>query len=285
MSRITVPFVQGFNNVAVGGMATTKLPRNARYFALFLQYKTNANQANIEADLTQIRLKVNSKVVRQFSAAELFKINAHLGFTFTAGMVPIWLADPRRKTPEGEEFFSWLIYEELGILDLEIEVDISGAAVAPTLTGLMAYDFQRPADQFKNPALRTVMHWVRSPIVCAAAAPVNAPLSPPNIIPAVSGWLHKLHAFDAVITQIILNQAQTPFYNVTDVQLPALIQPYGLAKQANTMHADIDYNCQYVDGLYIPSVASLNAQFVASGAAAGNQFILIQEIRKNFDPA
>jgi len=76
MARQLTNFTQGFNNVAAGGMATTKLPRNRRYHALFLQYKTNAAQATIEADITQIRLLVNSKVIRAFSAAELNLINA-----------------------------------------------------------------------------------------------------------------------------------------------------------------------------------------------------------------
>jgi len=283
MSRLITPLTQSFNNVAAGGMATTKLPRNRRYHGLILQYKTNAAQATIEADLTQIRIKVNSKVVRAFSAAELNLVNAMNGITFSLGLIPIWFSDPKRRTPEGEEFLALLAYEDLGVGDVEIEVDIAGGAVAPTLGGLQIFDYARPADQFAKPELRTVMHWLRKVTPCAAAAPLTAPLTPPNYFPAVNGWLHRVHAFDAVITQIQIMNGETPFWDSTTVQLPAVLQPYGFSKQAATMHAVLDADAQYVDGVYIPAVPSLSARFVASGAATGNQFVSIQEIRKPLD--
>lgn len=285
MSRLITPLTQSFNNVAASGMATTKLARNRRFHGFILQYKTNAAQATIEADLTQIRIKVNSKVVRAFSAAELFLINAMNGLTFSAGLIPIWFSEPKRRTPEGEEFLALLAYEKLGVGDVEIEVDIAAGAVAPTLTGLQIFDYAQPVDQVAKPELRTVMHWLRKVTPCAAAAPLTAPLSPPDFFPAVNGFLHRLHAFDAVITQIQLMNGETPFWDATSVQLPAVLNPYGFTKQANTMHAVIDANAQYVDGLYIPSVPSLSARFVASAAATGNQFVSIQEIRKPLDLA
>lgn len=283
MPRQLTPFTQSFNNVAAGGMATTKSPRNRRIFGWMLQYKTNAAQATIEADLTQIRIKVNSKVIRAFSAAELFLINALNGYTFTAGMVPIWFAEPRRATPEGSEYLALLAYEDLGVGDVEIEVDIDAAAVAPTLTGTQIFDYAKPADQVAKPELRTVMHWLRKVTPCAAAAPLTAPLTPPDYFPNVNGFLHRLHAFDAVVTQIQLMNGETPFWDATTVQLPALLQPYGLTKQANTMHAVVDASNQYVDGIYIPAVPSLSARFITSAAATGNQFVSIQEIRKPLD--
>ncbi len=283
MPRQITPFTQSFNNVAAGGMATTKLPRNRRYHGLILQYKTNANQATIEADLTQIRIKVNSKVVRAFSAAELNLVNAFNGYTFQAGLVPIWFSEPRRRTPEGEEYLALLAYEDLGVGDVEIEVDIAGAAVAPTLNGIQVWDYAKPADQVARPELRTVMHWLRKVTPCGAAFPLTAPLTPPDYFPAINGWLHRVHAFDAVVTQIQLLNGETPFWDMTGVQLPGVIQPYGLAKQASTMHAAIDADAQYVDGVYIPSVPSLSARFITSGAATGNQFVSIQEIRKPLD--
>jgi len=284
MPRIPVPLNQGFTPVAAGQTAVATLPKNCRIHAVYLQYKTNANQATMEADLTQIRVKVNEKVVRACSAAELFKINAGFyGAAFSAGMAPIFFTDPKRVTPEGSEFLSLLGYEDLGVKSVKIEVDIAGGAAAPTLTALVAFDNQKPADQFARADLRTVMHWMRTSVPCLAAAPLTGPLSPPNLIPAVAGWLHRMHAFDVVVTQILLNQQQTPLWNVTDVQLPVLLTPYGFAKQANTMHAVPDYDGQYVDGIFIPAIPDLGVQFVTSGAATGNAFSLIQEIRKPLD--
>lgn len=299
MSRQITPFVQGFNNVAAGGMATTRLPRNRRYHALALQYKTNAAQATIEADLTQIRILVNNKTVRTFSAVELFAISAFCGFTFQLGMLPIFFSDPRRRTPEGEEFLAWLAYEAVGVGDIEIQVDISGGAAAPTLTGIQSFDYERPFDQFADvlpasfgasdqqrvnaPMLRSVMHWVRKIVNCNAAFTAASPLSPVNTIPSVNGWLHKVHAFDPVVTGIAFRNGETPFYGLNSVQLNTFIQPYGMAKQANVMHAAIDNDQQYVDGIYIPVLPSLTIDFTTSAAATANQFVLQQEIRKPFD--
>jgi len=283
MSRLITPLTQSFNAVAASSTATTKLARNRRYHGLILQYKTNAAQATIEADIAQIRIKVNSKVVRAFSAAELNLINAMNGLTFSLGLIPIWFSEPKRATPEGEEFLALLAYEDLGVGDVEVEVDIAAGAVAPTLTGLQIFDYAKPADQVARPELRTVMHWLRKVTPCAAAAPLTAPLTPPDYFPAVNGFLHRVHAFDAVITQIQIMNGETPFWDATTVQLPALLNPYGFTKQAATFHALIDANRQYVDGVYIPAVPSLSARFVASGAATGDQFVSIQEIRKPLD--
>ena len=117
--RFYQPFPTSFGgNIAASGMATITVPANRRIHRIDLQYKTNANQATIEADLTQIRLKVNSKVVRTFSATEANVIALQNGITFQAGILPILLSEPRRRTPEGEEFLAWLNYAALGIQDL-----------------------------------------------------------------------------------------------------------------------------------------------------------------------
>lgn len=272
-----------FNNVAVGGTATTRVPRNARYHAFFLQYKTNANQATIEADITEVRIKVNGKIIRQASAAQINIINAMNGIAFNAGMLPIIFSEPRRRTPEGEEYLALLAYEALGVGDVDIEVDISGAAAAPTLGGLMYFDYQRPADQFANADLRTVMHWMRKVTPCAAAFGASAPLTPPAFFPPVRGWLHRVHHFDPVVTQNILRNGQTPFWNATTVQLPALLGLSAMAKQANTFHAVLDATQQYGDGFPLFSAPDLAIDIVTSGAATGNQFVSLQEIRKALD--
>lgn len=280
--------IPAFANVAAGSMATTRLLRNQRILAMFLQYKTNASQATIEADITEIRILVNGKVVRQFSAAQLNIINALNGVAFTLGIIPIYFAEPKRRTPEGEEYLALLAYEDLGVGDVDIQVDIAGGAAAPTLTGWLSMDYQRPADQITGPNaadLRTVMHWMRRVTQCNAAAPVGAPLTPPNFFPNVRGWLHRVHAFDAVITQAILRKGQTPFWNQTTVQLPAMFNGYGMAKQANTFSLCLDHTQQYGDGYLLTQAPDLAIDFVASGAAGGNQFTSLIEVRKALDGA
>lgn len=297
--RSETTLLPAFNAVAASSTATTRLPRNRRYHALYLQYKTNANQATIQADISQIRIKVNSKVVRQFSATQLYTINALNGIAFSAGMIPIYFSEPRRRTPEGEEYLALNAYELLGVGDVDIEVDIAAGAVAPTLSGVMEFDYQRPADVWADipgavpgatdaqkalaPSLRTFMHWLPKVTPCNAAFTAAAPLTPANFFPAVAGWIHRVHSFDAVITQNILRDGDTPFWNLTTVQATAVLLSHALTIQANTFSLVLDSTQQYVDGLFIPSVANLGLDFVTSGAATGNQFNSIIELRKPLD--
>lgn len=283
MRQFTI--LPAFNIVAAGSTSVLRLPRNRRYHAIFLQYKTNAAQATIEADLTAIRVKVNGKIVREFSAAQLYVILGLNGIAFTLGMVPILFSEPKRRTPEGEEYLALNAYETLGIGDVDIEVDVAGGAAAPTLAAFASFDFERPADVHANPLLQTVMHWVKRVTPCAAAFPVAAPLTPANYFPNVNGWLHRAHFFDAVMTQGILRTGATPRWNATTVQIPALLIPYGLTKQANTFHMALDADQQYVNGLYLPSEPSLELDIVASGAAGGNAITSIIEVRKLLDRA
>lgn len=288
-------------NIAASGMATNKVPRNRRVFRVDLVYKTNANQATIEADLTQIRLKVNSKVVRTFSATEANAIALLNGIPFTAGILPILLAEPKRRTPEGEEFLAWLMYEQLGVGDFDIEVDIGAGAAAPTLVAKYEFDFEKPFDQVADlipapgitptpsqianaPILRRVMHWNRKNIPCAAAFPSTGKLAPADFFPVVDGHLHRVHCFDPVVTQVdLVDGAGNILQTYDTVSLPARLQQFGLAKVANVMSHVVDFTTQLSDGLYMPSVRGLAMQFVTNAAATGNAFSVIQEIRKAFD--
>lgn len=288
-------------NIAASGMATNKVPRNRRVHRIDLVYKTNAAQATIEADLTQIRLKVNSKVVRTFSATEANAIALLNGIPFTAGILPILLAEPKRRTPEGEEYLSWLMYEALAVGDFDIEVDIGGAAAAPTLIAKYEFDFEKPFDQVCDrigapgitptaeqiiaaPRLRRVMHWNRKNVQCAAAFPSTGKLAPAEFFPVLDGHLHRVHAFDPVVTQMdLVDGAGNIIQSFDTVSLPARLQQYGMAKVANVMSCVVDFTTQLSDGLYMPAYRGLALQFVTSAAATGNQFSVIQEIRKNFD--
>lgn len=286
---------------AISTTVSTKLPRNRRYFGINLQFKTNDSQANIQSAITEIRLLINSKVVRTFSATQLFLMSALNSRAFTLGMIPIRFAEPWRRTPEGEEYLCLNAFEALGVGDVEIQVDISAAIAAPTLTGDMIFDYQRPADVWADipgavpnatdaqkaraRSLRTFMHWLRKGTQCATAFPASTPLSPANFVPSVDGFLHRIHAFDAVVTAVNLRQAETPFWKSTDVKLAQLLIDGGLVKQAATFSVVLDSNQQYSDGLYIPSMPDLAVDFITSGAATGSNFASILEIRKSIDGA
>ena len=134
---VTTP---NFNGVAAGQTATVQLPvGNITYHKLILAYNTsvagNGSQANTEAHITQVRLKLNGKIQRVFSAKQLDTINAFYGRSFqtraTLGYLEIFFSEPWRRTPQGEDALAW------GTADLatfQVEVDLAAAATAPVLT-------------------------------------------------------------------------------------------------------------------------------------------------------
>ena len=123
-----------FNAVAAGQTAIVSLPTNGTYFAIKLFYSTGtaggANQANMEAEITQVRLKLNGVVQRTFTARELFDINAFHGKGFETGVLSIFLAEPWRPEIFGEDGLAWGMG---GVQTFTVEVDIAAGATNPTL--------------------------------------------------------------------------------------------------------------------------------------------------------
>lgn len=123
-------FITTINGVAAGNTATINLPPGKRIKDVFLIYKTNANQATIEADLTQIKLLINGQPMRTMSSAQIFVKEAHAGRAFQAGIVPIRFRDPGASTDAHEDLTALNTFR---IASATIEVTIAGAANAPTL--------------------------------------------------------------------------------------------------------------------------------------------------------
>lgn len=102
MSTRIVERARNFNAVAAGQTATLNLPATRIYHGVRLVYTTvtagGATQANMEAELTEIRIKVNGKVQRRLSAAHIFALNAYRGKAFETGLLPIFFSEPWRRT-------------------------------------------------------------------------------------------------------------------------------------------------------------------------------------------
>lgn len=128
-------FVQlpSFNAVAAGSTATLSVPLTATYRAIWLQYAESgvlANQATMEAAIAEIRVKLNGRIQRRMTGADLIMLNAFNSLPFTAGFLPIVFAERQRRTADAEDALGW------GTLDLQtfqVEVDIASGATAPTL--------------------------------------------------------------------------------------------------------------------------------------------------------
>ncbi len=125
----------GFNGVAPSGTATIDLPTIGVYEQVTLIYGTatagGPTQANMEAEIKEIRVKLNGKVQRRISAKQLFLLNAsYVNTPIMDGRLPIYLAEPHRRTAQGELALAWGM---LNVNSFQIEVDIDAGANSPTL--------------------------------------------------------------------------------------------------------------------------------------------------------
>jgi hypothetical protein len=129
----------GFNGVASGQTASISMPVGGiTYHKLQLSYfctnAGNGNQANAEAHLTEMRLKLNGKIQRRFSARDLDSINALFNRSFqangTSAVMEMYFSKPWARTPRNEDVLAWGMND---VASFQLEVDIAAAATGPTL--------------------------------------------------------------------------------------------------------------------------------------------------------
>lgn len=123
-------FITAINGVAAGNVATVQLPAGTRIKDLFLIYKTNANQATIEADITRLVLNINGQPRRSCTPAQIFVKEAHAGRAFQAGMIPYRFREPSASDDRTEDLTALNTFR---LASATLEVTIAGGATAPTL--------------------------------------------------------------------------------------------------------------------------------------------------------
>lgn len=130
-------FITAINGVAAGNVATVQLPAGARIKDLFLVYKTNANQATIESDITRVVLNINGQPRRTMTPNQIFVKEAHSGRAFQAGMIPIRFRDPGASDDRTEDLTALNTFR---LASATIEVTIAGGATSPTLEAYACFD-------------------------------------------------------------------------------------------------------------------------------------------------
>jgi hypothetical protein len=145
-------------NVAASSTALIELPVGPRYHYLVLEHGFASGTNTIvgaEANITDIKVKVNGRVQRQFNASELRDLNILNGTAYdcqglpnTAPGVsfPIFFAEPWRKSPGDQDALAW---PTAGWQSLQVEVTL-GAASTPTLQVHGVVDDYTPADPTKT---------------------------------------------------------------------------------------------------------------------------------------
>lgn len=278
MFRRTVP-IANVTGVAAGQTATMDLPLGRRYHTILLNYSEGgvaANQATMDAAITGIRIIVNSRTQRQYTAAELRVLNAVNGapFAFQAGVLPIFFAEPWRRTPQGEDLLAWPAYPELGTNSLQIEVDIAVGRVGPALSAKAVIDQIDPKQVPFGPIITT-----RRRVVTPGAAGVFTLLDMPKDL----GNYRAIHCFETAANDISGIKAtidQLVAYDRTDAENTALLNIGGYVPQASLFHVVFDEDRRWADGLpMVKSDGKLVSEFTLEfDMAVANPFTLIAEM-------
>lgn len=230
---VTMP---NFNAVAANQTATIDLPVNDIYHGLKITYGTatagGPNLANMQAEILEIRLKIDGKTQRRMTGSELFAINAYHGIPFSTGIIPIFFSEPWRRTPPGEESLAWGMGD---VSTFQIEIDI-GAATTPSLSCLAV--IQKGA---RN--MGPISKWRRYVIPVSAIGIVNV-----TTLPKQDAYL-ALHANSLVCSDIEIKVDQEEVFKATLAQATELYAEQGFAMQTGFFTVDFAYTGQISDSL------------------------------------
>ena len=275
MFRRTVP-IANIQGVAAGQVATIDLPTDRRYHAIFLRYTesgTAVTSANMDAAITSIVIKVNSRTQREYTAAELRVLNAVNGadFAFQNGVLPIFFSEPWRRTPGGEDALAWPMFAQNGIQSFQIEVTIAAGRTAPALSG------KAVVDQVMAPL---------GPIVTTRRR--NVPVSATGVttlldMPRNLGDYNSLHCFEATANDIAgvrVTVDQLIAFDRRDAENTAFLTVNGYVPQAALFHVIFDENRRVGDGLpLLRADKTLASEFTLEfDMAVAAQFILVAQM-------
>ena len=234
------------NGVSAGQTATIDLPvGNLVYHSLLLRYQTStaggATKTNIEAEIDEVRLKVNGKVQRVFSAAQLYLMNAfngrpaadYAGDASNPGTLPIFFGEPWRRTAQGEDALAW------GMADVDtfqVEIDIASGATSPTL------DSKVIVDHVGRP-MGPIVKWRRF------QQPISATGITTNTnLPRNDDYL-GLFGFSANIADVEVKIDQLESYKLTAAEQIDLQLAHGKTPQTGLFAVDFDFTDRVAETL------------------------------------
>lgn len=206
-----------FNAVGAGQTATLELPvGDLAYHSLQVVYGTGtaggASQANMESEITGVRIKIDGKVQRTFTAEQLFDINAVKGVGFNTGILPILFSEPQLRTVAGEEALSWGTGD---ISTFSLEIDIDSGATSPTLSA------KAEVSRVRRP-MGPIVKWKRFTVPITASGIRNL-----TNLPKADAYF-ALHAFSTDIDDVEVQVDQREVFKATTAEMDALYDKHGV---------------------------------------------------------
>jgi len=206
-----------FNAVAANQTATLDLPvGDLTYHGVVLYYDTatsgGPSQANVESEISRVRVKVNGKTQVELTGAQLVAINTLYGrpFMFSAdgAWLPIYFSPLGRKSrsAQGEDALAWGTAD---VATLQIEVDIGGAT-SPTLAArVLVDDIRRPM----GPIVK-----FRPFVVPVSATGITTVTTFPR-----NDDYYALHCFSSVLDDVEVKVDQRELFKLTAAQIDYLL--------------------------------------------------------------
>jgi len=137
---VNLPTISGWNGTAAGAFAahtiTIDCPVGPRYHEIWIEANAGAAKKLLVDLLGEIRIKINGRVQRVFTAAELNKLNVLNGAQYaclggltnaTLAALPIYFAEPWRENIDTQDGLAWGTGD---VSTFQIEIDITGYAGA-----------------------------------------------------------------------------------------------------------------------------------------------------------
>lgn len=230
-----------FNSIGAGQKATLSLPVGAlAYHQLRLNYGTTTvggpTRANMEAEIESVRINLDGVTQREFTAAELFKINAYHGHAVRDGSLPIFFSEPWRRTVQGEDVLAWRVGD---ISTFQVEVEIAAGASAPTLDARAIYD-DIPV---KGSAMGPVVKWRRFNINNSATGIRNFTDFPKQ------NPYYAIHCFTGNINDVRVETDQRVWWDMKEAQMIDFLIDQGFTPQTDMYHIDFAPTARVADVL------------------------------------
>ena len=230
-------------NVSAGSTATITLPKDVRYHGILLEYDTDtlggATEANMETEITEVRINIDNVTQRKFSAAQLFDINRSkgkdpvVGNGTKPGYLPIFFSEPQRETSFEREQSAWGM---VGVNDFDIEIDIANnSGQTPSLKGIaIVDDVQEPP--------KGIVKWKRNVITVGATGELPYSFSTERGDSYQGLYLFEGTAGD--IGDLLLEWDGVKMHKLGEYQNEALLKTFadGFSFVSGVYHIPLDMN-------------------------------------------
>jgi len=280
------------SGVAVAKTATFDIPIGPRYKVIWLEAGDTAKDLVTDI-IGDIRLKVNGKVQRTMSAAELIAINSMMGVNgeysealeldgigVGAGHVlktrlPIFLSEPWRAQLAVADGLAW------GTADLasfQVEVDIKAAAAGPTLDGFVEADYTTVTDAKgvqQQPRMGVICKWFRQQI------PINGTTQDVTTLPR-RDFYQQISLFDSAITNVIVETDSLIQRDLTKVRNDDILVSRQMVPDDTRYDVVFDYDDLITSGLPMVlngrPVTDFQLKLTLSDGTARNISTIIQRL-------